>query len=108
MLLDWQSDGMVARLALVLYGVLLVAAVLPGLRRCGLLRRLVPAALLWHGMIWAFIAFWLLPYYATATGADCYGYHQTGMVVAQLIRIGDWGGISWHLGTDTMPIITGS
>ena len=107
MLLDWQSDGMVARLALMLYGVVLVAAVLPGLRRCGALSRLVPAALVWHCVIWAFTAFWLLPYYAAATGADCHEYHRNAIMVAQLIRAGDWGSIPWHLGTDTMPFITG-
>ncbi len=105
--LDWLSDGIVARLVLVLYGVFLVAAVLPGLRRCGPVYRLVPAALAWHCMIWAFIAFWLLPHYAALTGADCYGYHHTGLTVARLIRAGEWGNISWQLGKDAMPIITG-
>jgi hypothetical protein len=105
--LDWQSDGVIARLALVLYGVFLLALVLPGLRRCGALSRLVPAALLWHCVVWAFIAFWLLPYYASLGEADCYGYHHNGMIVAQSIRAGDWGNISWHLGADTMPIVTG-
>jgi hypothetical protein len=105
--LDWQSDGIAARLALVLYGVILVIALLPGLRRCGAVSRLVPAALAWHGVVWAFIAFWLLPYYAAVTGADCYGYHHNGMMVAQLIRAGNWGAITWQLGSDTMPIVTG-
>jgi hypothetical protein len=104
---DWQSDGIIACLALVLYGVVLLALVLPRVRRCRALARLLPGALLWHLVIWVFIAFWMLPYYAAATGADNYGYHHNGIIVAQLIRGGDWGSISWQLGSDSVPIITG-
>jgi hypothetical protein len=105
--LDWQSDGILARVALVLYGVVLLALVLPRLRRCGALTRLLPAAMLWHLFIWAFIAFWMLPYYMATTGADCYGYHHEGIRIAGLIRAGDWGSISWGVNTAAMPIITG-
>jgi hypothetical protein len=104
--LDWQSDGIGACVALVLYGVVLLAFLLPRLR-CKPITRLLPAALLWHLVIWAFVAFWMLPYYAGATGADCYGYHHNGLIVARLIRTGDWGSIPWGLSTAAMPIITG-
>ena len=102
---NWQSDGMVARLALVMYGLVLLALVLPRFRRCGALTRLIPSALVWHLIIFAFTSFWMLPYYAAM--ADCYGYHYHGLMVAQLIRSTDWGGISWGLGSAAIPIITG-
>ncbi len=105
MLLDWQSDGMVARLALVLYGVVLLALVLSRFRRCSALTRLIPAALVWHLVIFAFTSFWMLPYYGG--GADCYWYHYDGLMVAQLIRSGNWGGIPWGLSTAAISIITG-
>jgi hypothetical protein len=107
LLLDWQSDGIIACLALVLYGVTLLALVLPHFRRNAALARLLSAALLWRLVVWAVTAFWILPYYAAQGAADCYGYHHNGILVAELIRAGDWGNISWHLGTDTMTIITG-
>jgi hypothetical protein len=106
-LLYWQSDGIIACVALVLYGVVLLAFVLRRFRRCGALTRLLPAALMWHLFVWAFIAFWMLPYYMATTGADCYGYHHEGIRIAGLIRAGDWGSISWGLGTAVMPILTG-
>lgn len=105
MLLDWQSDGMVARLALVLYGVVLLALVLPRFRRSGALTTLLPGALVWHLVIFAFTGFWMLPYYAASS--DCYWYHHDGMIVAQLIRSGNWGGIPWGLNTAAITIITG-
>jgi hypothetical protein len=105
--LDWQSDGIIARLALMLYGVILVAIVVSSVLRSKALSRLLPAALLWHFVVWAFIAFWMLPYYASQGYADNYGYHHDGIEVAKLIRSGDWAGISWGLGTDSMPIISG-
>jgi hypothetical protein len=104
MLLDLQSDGMVARLALVLYGLILLALVLPRFRRCGALTRLIPGALVWHLIVFAFTSFWMLPYYGSA---DCFWYHNDGLMVAQLIRWGNWGGISWGLGSAAIPIITG-
>ena len=107
MLLDWQSDCMVARLALVLYGVVLLALVLSRFRRRSALTTLIPGALVWHLVIFAFTSFWLLPYYAAEAAPDCYGYHYDGLMVAQLIRSGNWGGISWGLSTAAIPIITG-
>jgi hypothetical protein len=105
--LDWQSDGLIARFALVLYGLVLVAIVREKVRRSGALARLLPAALLWHFAVWVFIAFWMLPQYASLDEADTYVYHHQGIEVANLIRAGDWGSISWGLSTDSMPIITG-
>jgi hypothetical protein len=105
--LDWQSDGIVARFALVLYGVILLMFVLPRFRRNPVLARLLPAALLWHFVVWAFTAFWMLPYYAAATGADCAGYHSAGLTIAGLIRSGDWASISWDWGTSAMGIVAG-
>ena len=90
-----------------LYGVILLALLLPCFRRCGALARLLPAALVWHFIIWAFNAFWSLPYYAARTGADCYWYHHNGIIVAKFIRTGDWGSIPWGLNTAAMPIIAG-
>lgn len=107
MLLDLQSDGMVACLALVLYGAVLLALVLPRFRRCGALTRLIPGALVWHLVIFAFTSFWMLPYYAAEGGADCYRYHYDGLMVAQLIRSDNWGGISWGLSSAAISIITG-
>src|SRR5580658_6927794 len=105
--LDWQSDGLIARFALVLYGLVLLAIVWEKVRRNRTLARLLPAALLWHFVVWIFIAFWMLPYYAAQGAADNYGYHDNGIEVARMIRAGDLGTISWNLGSDTMPIITG-
>jgi hypothetical protein len=104
--LDWQSDGLMARAALMLYGVVLLALILPRFRRCRPLARLLPAVLVWHFLIWAFIAFWMLPHYAVTTGADCYGYHHDAITIAGSIRAGDWGNIPWGLHTEAMPIVT--
>src|SRR5580658_7556003 len=105
--LDWQSDGLIARLALVLYGLVLLAIVRESVRRNGAVARLLPAALLWHFVVGVFIAFWMLPFYAAQGAADNYGYHHHGIEVAKLIRAGNWGSIPWGLSTDSMPIITG-
>src|SRR5208283_417531 len=78
-----------------------------GSRLRGLLLKVIRVAMVWHLAIWAFISFWLVPYYVDKMAADCYGYHRDAMIVAQSIRAGDWGNIPWHLGTDTMPIVTG-
>ena len=106
-LLDWQSDGPGALAALVLYGVSALAFILPRFRRCGVLTDLIPRALAWRLVIWAFYAFWQLPYYMARTGSDSSWYHSEGMKVAQLIRDGAWGDVSWGVGTAAMPIITG-
>src|ERR1039458_7195303 len=106
-LLDWQSDGSGALAALTLYGLALLAFVLPHFRRSGVLTTLVARALAWRVVIWAFYAFWQLPYYMARTGSDSSWYHSEGMKVAQSIRDGAWGDISWGLGTPAMPIITG-
>jgi hypothetical protein len=106
-LLDWQSDGSGALAALTLYGLALLAFVLPHFRRSGVLTTLIPRALAWRVVIWAFYAFWQLPYYMARTGSDSSWYHSEGMKVAQSIRDGAWGDISWGLGTPAMPIITG-
>jgi hypothetical protein len=105
--LNWQSDGMVACLALVLYGMVLLALVLSRSRHWGGLTTLIPGALVWHLVMFAFVSFWLLPHYAAEAAPDCYGYHYDGLMVAQLIRSGNWGGISWGLSTAAIPIITG-
>ena len=105
--LDWPSDGIVARFALVLYGVIFLLFVLSRVRLNRVLARLLPAALLWHLVVWAFTAFWMVPYYAAATGADCYGYHVNGTAIAGLIRSGDWGSIPWGWNTAAMEIVTG-
>jgi hypothetical protein len=105
--LDWQSDGFIACFALVLYGLVLVAIVWEKVRRNRALARLLPVALLWHFVVWVFIAFLMLPQYASLQEADNYVYHHKGIEVASLIRAGNWGSISWNLGSDTMPIITG-
>jgi hypothetical protein len=107
LLLDWQSGGTQARIALVLFGMVLLALVLPRFRRCRPLNRLLPTALLWHLVMWAVTAFWMLPYYAASTGADCYGYHHDGIRIAGLIRTSDWEGIAWGVNSAAMPIITG-
>ena len=107
MLLDWQSDGIVARLALVLYGMVLLVFVLSRLRRCGALTTLIPGALVWRFVIFAFTCLWLVPYYAAKASLDCYAYHYDGLRVAQLIRVGNWEGVSWGLSTAAIPIITG-
>jgi hypothetical protein len=104
--LDWPSDGAGACAALVMYGLILLAVVLRSARR-GALAALIPGALAWHLVVWAFVSFWMLPYYTARGGADNYGYHLDGLMVAQLIRSGHWGGISRGLGTKAMPIFTG-
>jgi hypothetical protein len=104
--LDWQSDGIVARCMLVFYGVLLLLMVLPRFRRHPVIGRLLPAAMFWHLAMWAFTAFWMLPYY-DATGADASAYHSDGLTVAALIRDGDWSSIPWGWNSQAMQIITG-
>jgi hypothetical protein len=106
--LDWQSDGITARLALMLYGLILLAIVLHQFRHnYSAIGRLLPAALLWHLIIGVFIAFWMLPHYASTGAADNYGYHHNGIRIARFIRAGDLESIPWHFGTDAMPIVTG-
>jgi|ERR1017187_1243575 hypothetical protein len=103
----WQSDGIVARVALVLCGVVFLVLVLRRFRRERVIARLLPAAVLWHFMVWALNAFWLFPYYVSVTGVDCYGYHHDGITIAKMIRSGDWASILWGWNTAAMPIITG-
>ncbi len=106
-LLDWPSDGIVALLALVMYGVVLLALVMRGFRRSRPLSGLLPPAVAWHCVIWAFVTFWMLPAYSAMSSADAFGYHNDGMSVARLIHAGAWGEISLQLGSDTMPFVTG-
>lgn len=105
-LLDWQSDGVGAVFALVIYAVLLVALVARSTHTITSISRMLPAALLWHCGIFIFIAFWLLPHYAALGQADAIGYFADGMRTAENIRSGNWQEVSFSLGTDIIPLIT--
>lgn len=105
--LDWYSDGFIAVFVLVLYSILLLAIVLNGARRIAPLARLLPAAAAWHFVVWAFIAFWLLPHYSATGQADATSYYNESLINAGMIRTGDWAGVSYALGSDIIPLITG-
>lgn len=107
MFLDWQSDGLVAMVGLIMYAFILVGFALWSIRKSRVLSRLMRGAMIWHLLTWAMIAFWILPHYAALEQADNFGYHIDGMTVANALRNGDWGSISWKLGTDVVPILTG-
>jgi hypothetical protein len=49
----------------------------------------------------------MLPHYAALNEADNYGYHHNGLVIAQLIRAGQWSQIRFDLGRNVIPLITG-
>lgn len=105
--LDWPSDGIMARLALIMFGVIILLIVLHRFRRQPVIARMLPAALLWHFAIFAFTVFWMLPYYAVQTGADSYGYHSKGLEIAQEVRAGEWSSIPWGASTEATDILTG-
>lgn len=105
--LDWPSDGPGARIGLVFLGILVLLITIRRVRSNRTVARLMPAALGWHLVTWAFTAFWMLPYYAQETGADCYGYHTNGMLIADLVRAFDWRDIPWGLNTAATEILTG-
>jgi len=105
--LDWYSDGFVAFFALVLYGVILLLLVLPRARKNPILNRLVRPAILWHFAVFLFTALYVLPHYAGATGADCYGYHMEGLRLAQVLRDGNWSEVPWGVSTAATNLITG-
>jgi hypothetical protein len=105
-ILDWQSDGILARFMLMLSGLIVLLFVLPRVRQCRPLARLLPAALVWHFVAFLYTVFWMIPYYST-TGLDCSYYHEHGIAIAPLIRAGDWANIPWGLGSDGMNIIMG-
>lgn len=106
-LLDWQSDGVLAMIALMLYSAILVAFVIRGAARIRPLGRLIPGAIAWHLVIFAFIAFWLLPHYAASSQADAIGYYADGIQNADFIRSGNWQEVSISFGTDVIPLLTG-
>jgi hypothetical protein len=106
-ILDWQSDGVFAMIALVLYGVILAGFVTRGAIRNGSIARLIPGAIAWHLAIFAFLAFWLLPHYSATSHADAIEYYADGIRNAEFIRSGNWHEISISLGTDIIPLVTG-
>jgi len=104
--LNWQSDGAVACIALIVYATgVFTACVALGSKVQGL-RRLLPSAVLWHLIVFLFLSLWVLPFYAAQTGLDAYGYHHEGIRLANAIRAGHFEEVSLGLGTAAVPVIT--
>ncbi len=104
--LDWQSDGVAARCALVIYGMAVFTACAAFGSRVHGIRRLLPAAFLWHLIVFLFLSLWFLPFYAARTGLDAYSYHHEGIRLANAIRAGHFEAVSLGLGTVAVPVIT--
>lgn len=86
------------------YGVGFFAiAIALGLKVQGL-RRFLPAAILWHIVVFLFISLWVMPFYAPQ-GSDAYWYHHEAIKVADLIRAGHFGKINLDIGTFAVPTI---
>lgn len=104
--LNWQSDGAVAYIALIVYAtVVFSVSVALGSKVPGL-RRLLPSAILWHLMVFLFVSFWLFPFYAAQTGVDAYVYHHEAIRLAGIIRTGHLEKISFQPGAPAVPVIT--
>src|SRR5579863_336559 len=102
---EWQSDGVIACCALVVYGIGFYAlATAVGSKVQGL-RRFLPAAILWHVIVFLFISLWVMPFYAPAS--DAYLYHHEAIQVANAIRAGNFANISFDLGTAAVPTFIG-
>jgi hypothetical protein len=105
-IVDWQSAGPLACMALIAYGIVFLALVLPRFRKRGPISKIIPAALAWHFIVWFIFAFYIMPHYAVTTGIDFHTYHNDAIGAADSIRAGEWGNLSWGLGTSFIPIIT--
>jgi hypothetical protein len=104
--LDWQSDGPVACLALVVYAaVVFTASVALGSKVQGL-RRSMPSAVLWHLVVLLFVSLWYFPSYDAMLGGDARGYHDEAIRLAGIIRAGHPEKISLQLGTAAVPVVT--
>ncbi len=104
--LNWQSDGAVACLALVVYAaVVFTASVALGSKVQGL-RRLLPSAVLWHLMVLLFVSLWYFPFYSAMNGGDDRWYHYEAIRLADIIRTGHLEKISFQLGTASVPVVT--
>jgi len=84
---------------------MLLAVVVNGVRDCAPVAKLLPSVLTWHLVVFAFNAFWMIPFYGE--GSDALVYHNLGTDVANTIRDGAWGNIEWGLNTTAIPIIVG-
>src|SRR5260370_36169539 len=104
--LNWESDGAVACVALVVYAtVVFTAAAALGSKVQGI-RRLLPSVVLWHLIVFLLLSLWLYPFYAAQTGLDAYTYHHEAIGLASAIRAGHFEEVSLGLGTVAVPVIT--
>ena len=104
--LNWQSDGAVACLALVVYAaIVFIFSVALGSKIQGL-RRLLPSAILWHLVVFLFVSFWYFPFYEVQSGLDAKWYHYEAIRLADIIRTGHSEKISLQLGTAAVPVLT--
>ncbi len=103
--INWYSDGWGAFWGLVALGLLLLVLLLNGARKCGPLAGLLPMAIVWHLVVLAYYAFFVLPYYGDVS--DARGYHEHGIEVASMVRDFDWSHIDWGLSTSAMNVLTG-
>jgi hypothetical protein len=103
--LNWQSDGAVACLALVVYAIVVfTASAVLGSKVRGIWR-LLPSAILWHLIVFLFVSLWFFPFYDA--GLDAKSYHDGAIRLAGIIRTGHFEEISFGLSTNAVPVITG-
>ncbi len=105
MLIDWYSDGWLARLGLIAVSIVLLTLLVRSARSCPPLIRLMRRGLFWHFIVFVGYVFWQIPYYGERS--DVFIYHNSGIEIAQLIRAGQWGDLPWALGTKAVDIIIG-
>jgi hypothetical protein len=105
--LGWASDGIMAGIALAVYGLLLLLLVLARTaKRDPGVMRFVRLGLIWHLATYLFVVLWLMPYYAERDEVDAYIYHHDAIKYASMIRSGDWNSIPLGVGTEATSLAT--
>jgi len=104
--LNWLSDGVTARFALVIYGLAIFTTCAALGSKVQGIRRLLPSAILWHFIVFLLLSLWIYPFYAVQTGLDAKWYHHEAIRLADVIRSGHLEKISFELGTAAVPVIT--
>ncbi len=105
--LNWQSDGAVACIALVIYAAFVFAASVALGSKVPGIRRLLPSAILWHLIVFLFVSLWYFPFYDAMLGGDARGYHDEAILLAGIMRTGHLEKIGFQLGAAAVPVITG-